>query len=145
MYKSELVDVRKQDEVPSPEDIEYRYRPAPPDVMPPVGSRHLMHIFQHPDCADEESLCLSRFPKKLNEKLRCQKGIKPGWGIQFEEDWDAKKLWIFVFVLFGLGSTTIGILWAVLEHSIQDAFAIAAYMLAFATITMGTIRAMLVM
>ena len=145
MYKSELVDIRKQDDVPPLEDVEYRYKPAPPDIMPPVGIRHLMHVFQNPDCAEEESLCLSRFPKKLKERLRCKGGTKPGWGLQFKEGLDTKKLWITMFVVFGLGSLTMGISWAILKHSIQDAFAIAAYMLAFATVTIGTVRAMLVM
>ncbi|RDL37225.1 uncharacterized protein BP5553_04658 [Venustampulla echinocandica] len=145
MYKSELVDVRKQDDVPPPEDIDYRYKPAPPEIIPPVGSKYLMHVFQHPDCAEEESLCLSRFPKKLKERLRCRGGIKPGWGLQYEDGLDIKKLWITLFVVFGLGSLTIGISWAILKHSIQDAFAIAAYLLAFATVTVGTVRALLVM
>jgi hypothetical protein len=145
MYKSELVDIKKQNELPPPQDKDYRYAPAPPDTIPPVGNNYLMHVFQHPDCAEDEPLCLSKFPKKLKEKLLCRGGIKPGWGLQFIEGWDAKKLWMIGFLFFGLGSLTIGVLWAVFRHSIQDAFAIAAYMVAFGTMTVGTVQAFLVM
>ena len=104
-----------------------------------------MHIFSHPECAEEEPLCLSRFLKKLKERLRCKRGIKPGWGLQFVEGWDAKKLWLIVFLLFGCGSLLIGVLWDVFDHSVQDAFAIAAYMIAFATATVGSVQALLFM
>jgi hypothetical protein len=144
MYKSELVDVRKEDDVPPPEDVEYRYVPAPPELIPPVGSNYLMHIFQHPDCAEEEPLCLSKFPKKLKDRLRCLRGVRPGWGLQFIEGWDSKKIWIILFVFFGLGSLAMGVLWAVFEHSIQDVFSMAAYMVAFATVSVETVQAILV-
>ncbi|KAH7399773.1 hypothetical protein BKA64DRAFT_670366 [Cadophora sp. MPI-SDFR-AT-0126] len=145
LYKSELVDIRKRNHLPPPEDVEYRYMPAPPETIPPVGNNYLMHVFQNPECADEEPLCLSRFPKKLKERLACQRGIKLGWGLQFVEGWDGKKLWLTGFVFFGLSSLTIGILWAVLKHSIQDAFAVAGYMVALGTMSIGTIQAFLVM
>lgn len=145
MYRSELVDVRKINDIPPPEHQEYKYAPAPPDVIPPVGDRHMMHLFQHPECADDEMLCLNRFPKKLKEKLKCAKGINPGWGLQFVEGWDLRKIWILVFILFGMGSLVLGVLWAVYKHSIQDAFAIAAYMLTFATLTVGVMQALLIM
>ncbi|KAE8442247.1 hypothetical protein EG329_003718 [Mollisiaceae sp. DMI_Dod_QoI] len=145
MYKSELVDVRKIDDIPPPNHVEYRYLPAPPDLIPPVGDRHMMHLFQNPDCAEDEALCVSRFPKKLKEKLKCNGGVNPGWGLQFVEGWDWKKIWLIVFAFFGLGSLLIGVLWARYEHSIQDAFAIAAYMIGFATVTVGTAQALLMM
>lgn len=50
-----------------------------------------------------------------------------GWGLQFVEGWDFKKLWILVFVVFGLGCLVLGMLWAVYKHSIQDVFAIAVH------------------
>lgn len=145
MYRSELVDVRKINDIPPPEHQEYKYAPAPPDVIPPVGDRHMMHLFQHPECADDEMLCLSRFPKKLKEKLRCAKGVNPGWGLQFVEGWDFRKIWIVVFMLFGLGSVVLGVLWAVYKHSIQDAFAISSYMLTFAALSVGLMQALMIM
>lgn len=113
--------------------------PAPPDILPLVGSNYLMHVFQHLDCAEPKPLCLSRFPKKLKERLRCKGRIKPGWGLQFVKGWSAKRIWIVVFVIFGLRSLTTGILWAVFKHSIQDAFALATYIVAFATVSVGIV------
>jgi len=56
-----------------------------------------------------------------------------------------KKIWILTFVIFGLGSLCMGIVWAFCHRSIQDAFAIAGYIAAFATISTGTTQALLVM
>ncbi|EKD20242.1 hypothetical protein MBM_02194 [Drepanopeziza brunnea f. sp. 'multigermtubi' MB_m1] len=124
MYKSELIELKSRNV--------YKY--TPPETIPPIGTNYLMHVFQHPDCAEEEPLCLSRF---------CKGGIKPGWGLQLIEGWDARKLWLLGFLLFGLGSLTVGVLWTVKSHSIQDAFSIASYMLAFGAMTVGTVQAFL--
>jgi hypothetical protein len=35
LYRSELVDVRKVDDIPPPDDTEYRYAPVPAHVIPP--------------------------------------------------------------------------------------------------------------
>jgi hypothetical protein len=145
LYRSLLVDVRKTDDVPPPTEKNYRYRPAPPDIVPPVGEKHLLHLFENPECAEDDESCLSRFPKKLKEMLKCSGGVSPGWGLQFVEGWDTRKIWIIIFVFFGIGSLLIGVLWAVFEHSIQDAFSMAAYMVAFATVSVGTVQAILVM
>jgi hypothetical protein len=143
MYGREFVSVRRQDVVPPPQDTEYRYKPAPLDFIPPVGENQLLHCFHNPDHAGDEPFCLDRFPKKLKDKLKLTKDV--GWGLQFVEGWNVKKLWIVVFVFFGLGSLLIGIFWAYFKHSIQDAFSIAAYMVAFATVSVGTVQALLVM
>ena len=148
MYPSEFVNVSRPDipPVPPPENKDYRYQPAPPELIPPVGENYIMHLFEHPHDAADGPFCLNRFPKKLKERLKCIGGdINPGWGLQFVEEWDVRKIWIICFVFFGLGSLLIGILWAIYGHSIQDAFAIASYMLGFATVTVGTIQALLVM
>jgi hypothetical protein len=145
LYRSLLVDVRKTDDVPPPTEKNYRYRPAPPDIVPPVGEKHLLHLFENPECAEDDESCLSRFPKKLKEMLKCSGGVSPGWGLQFVEGWDTRKIWIIIFVFFGIGSLLIGVLWAVFEHSIQDAFSMAGYMVAFATVSVGTMQAILVM
>ncbi|KAM0176541.1 hypothetical protein ACHAPC_009164 [Botrytis cinerea] len=147
MYRSSLIDVRQKDVIPPPDHIEYRYSPAPPEVIPPIGDNHLMHLFLHPDHADEDTVCLDRFPKKLKEKLSCRKGQPTnfGWGLEFVEGWDMKSIWIVAFIVFGIGSLLLGILWAVYKHSIQDAFAIAGYMVSFTAISVGAIQSLLVM
>ncbi|KAF5869876.1 putative tetratricopeptide repeat domain protein [Botrytis fragariae] len=138
MYRSSLIDVRQKDVIPPPDHIEYRYSPAPPEVIPPIGDNHLMHLFLHPDHADEDTVCLDRFPKKLKEKLSCKRGQPTnfGWGLEFVEGWDMKSIWIVAFIVFGIGSLLLGILWAVYKHSIQDAFTIAGYMVSFTAIRM---------
>ncbi|KAF7895423.1 hypothetical protein EAF00_007237 [Botryotinia globosa] len=147
MYRSSLIDVRQKDVIPPPDHIEYRYSPAPPEVIPPIGDNHLMHLFLHPDHADEDTVCLDRFPKKLKEKLSCKKGQPTnfGWGLEFVEGWDMKSIWIVAFIVFGIGSLLLGILWAVYKHSIQDAFTIAGYMVSFTAISVGAIQSLLVM
>src|ERR1700712_1992407 len=104
----------------------------------------MMHLFQNPSHAKTDSICLERFPKKLLGKMTCNGNANLGWGLQLVEGWDIKKIWIIAFVLFGLGSLLTGILWAHFKHSVQDAFAIAAYMVAFATIALGTAQVALV-
>lgn len=42
MYRSELVDVRKEDAIPPPGHVEYRYQPAPPELIPP--GKFLLHF-----------------------------------------------------------------------------------------------------
>jgi hypothetical protein len=166
LYCSALVDVRKIDDIPSPEDVEYRYAPVPPDVIPPglctshpsssqafllikvaVGDNHLMHLFQNPTCASTSPVLMQRFPKKLLRPLTCPSvnPLTPGWGIQFLAAWDLRKIWLIVFLLFGFGSALIGILWCVFKHSVQDAFAIAAYVVAFGAVSVGSVQALLVM
>lgn len=95
MYRSELVDVRKTDDIPPPGHVDYRYAPTPPDVMPPVGDRHMMHLFHHPECAESDSICISRFPKKLKEKLNLPNEGSQSWlgtavcrGLGYSKDLD---------------------------------------------------------
>jgi hypothetical protein len=56
-----------------------------------------------------------------------------------------RKIWTISFILFGFGSMLIGVLWGVYGRSIQDALAIASYIVAFATLSVGTLQAWLVM
>ncbi|KAI9853396.1 MAG: hypothetical protein M1830_006676, partial [Pleopsidium flavum] len=112
-YRSLLVDIRKVNDMPPPEMAnEYRFEPVPADVVPPIGENHLMHLYHHPKDADESlSICLSRFPKKLREKLAVcpQRGTGIGWGIQFVDGWHWKKIWILSYALFGIGSLVLGV------------------------------------
>ena len=100
-----------------------------------------MHLFHNPSHADENAFCFDRFPKKLKERLVYKGNVNRGWGLQFNEGWNTKMIWIISFVIFGLGSLAMGILWTFCHRSIQDAFAIASYMAAFATISIGTLQA----
>jgi hypothetical protein len=147
MFRSQAVDIRNsqidKEILPPLERIEYIYKPAPAEVIPPVGENYLKHRLQHPDHAEDDPVCLNRFPKKLREKLAICSGqlSEVGWGLHLEEGWDHKKTWIVGFVIFALGSIVWGVLWTVFEHSIQDAFAVSGYMIALAGLTIGFIQA----
>jgi len=41
-HKSDLVDVRKEDDIPPPEHPDYTYEPVPPESVPPVGERYMV-------------------------------------------------------------------------------------------------------
>ena len=92
---STLVDIRKTNDIP-PETYknEYRYRPVPAEVIPPIGENHLMHLYDHPEDAEETAICLDRVPKKIRERLGVcpQRGTGPGWGIHFVEGLHWTKL-----------------------------------------------------
>ncbi|KAE9376310.1 hypothetical protein N431DRAFT_462155 [Stipitochalara longipes BDJ] len=147
LYCSELVDVRKVDDIPLPEHVEYRYAPVPPELVPPIGHNHLMHLFHNPSCALDSPVLMQRFPKKILRPLTCPNlnPLTPGWGIQFLSTYSAPKLFILFSIFFGLGSLVFGILWCAFKHSIQDAFAIAAYVVALGTVSLGSVHALLVM
>ena len=69
MYKSELADIQKHDDIP-PESRkhEYRYNPIPAETIPPIGSNHMMHLYEHLEHAEVEATCVDKIPKKLREK-----------------------------------------------------------------------------
>jgi hypothetical protein len=102
-----------------------------------------MHLYTHPDHAESSPICFEKFPKKLREKLTCKGGTNEGWGLQFIEGWNMKKISGLVFLLFVVGSLGIAVLWSVYEHSIQDAFTMASYVIAMAAMGMGTLQASL--
>jgi hypothetical protein len=130
--KSQSVDVRIKNSIPEPTNIDYRYRPVPIDLIPPVGEHRLMHFFYNPDCAEDVSTCLERFPKRLRGKLACgEKPVITGWGLQLEEGPNIKKVTIAYLVCVFI-SVIWGIIWTVLRHDIQGAFTISAFILAIA-------------
>lgn len=53
-----------------------------------------MHIYHHPEDADQETVCLTRFPKKVKERLRLGETDLPiGWGIKVMEGMHWNKVW----------------------------------------------------
>jgi hypothetical protein len=75
LHRKALVDIRKIDDIPPPiRQNEYRYNPIPTDVIPPIGKNFLMHLYHHPEDADQDTICLSRFPKMKNQRLQIQAG-----------------------------------------------------------------------
>jgi hypothetical protein len=51
-----------------------------------------------------------------------------GWGLYFQEEWDPTKFWNIVLSIFLVGSLLFGVLWSFLEHDLQGAFGVSAYM-----------------
>lgn len=144
-YKSHLVDVRKLDDIPPGTNTEYKYDPTPMDLEPPVGDNHLMHLFQHPDHAEEDLNVIDRFPKKLNSDLnfgnQAGRRTATAWGIQVLEGTSTRRIWTFGFPVFGVGSVVVGIVWAAVFNNTQDAMAVAALIAAFGTLLIGFLQA----
>lgn len=130
VYEKFLVDIRELDVVP-PADQFATYRHEPTHLKPPIGSNMLMHYMRCPQDATTRAPCLTKFPKKIREKLTvCPiKGVSPGWGLQFVEGWDWKKILIGSFLAFLISATIVGIVCWRLGHNIQDTFAVAGSLL----------------
>ena len=147
LYENELVDVKKLDEVPPPtKDNEYKHGPPnPPELSPPLGSTLLMHLFKHPTLAGTRKLCLKKIPRKLQNRLIVlnEEDDATGWGLQFIEGWSKKRLMYMTALTFVLSSLVVMILVAILGHDIQNAAAIASFMLSFVTVGIATAQAAL--
>lgn len=142
LHRKSLVDIRKRNDIP-PEDRrnEYRYRPVPAEVIPPVGKNFLMHIYHHPEDADQETVCLARFPKRVKETLKLGGADMPvGWGIEFVEGVHWNKVWCFGFAIVAVSLVT-GVVWSCVRRDVQGGFGIAGYMMAFLTFMVGMLQA----
>ena len=145
MYKSELVDIRKENDIP-PEGKkdEYRYRPMPAELIPPVGENHMMHLYEHPEEAEDTAVCLNKVPKKVRERLQVcpQRGTGLGWGVHFIEGLHWVKLWMLG--LSGLiASVLFGVCWSILRDDVQGGFGVSACMMMGLTFTTGVVQAAL--
>ena len=82
-----------------------------------------------PKCihADETSV-LEQLPKRTCGELHGEAG-KPaeGWGIHFEEGWDADLLIGTILTLFLLASLLFAVLWSHFELDVQGAFGVSSY------------------
>lgn len=142
MYKSELADIQKYDDIP-PESKkhEYRYNPIPAETIPPIGSNHMMHLYDHPEHAEVEATCVDKIPKKLRERLRLcsNQGTRLGWGICFDEGLN----WFMVWLLGSIGlllSMVFGLLWTCLKDDMQGGFGVAACMMMTFVFTAGILQ-----
>ena len=121
---------------------EYTFKPMPADMIPPIGSNHLMHLFEQPEDAEVVPALYRKIPKKLRARLKAcpRKGSSVGWGLQFVEGMN----WVVVFIYgcagFGL-SPLAAVVWAVAKADVQGAFAIASFMIAFLLFCGGIARA----
>ncbi|KAL8952700.1 MAG: hypothetical protein Q9222_001399 [Ikaeria aurantiellina] len=142
MYRSELVDVYKYDDMPPEEKKdEYRFSPTPADLIPPIGPNHMMHLFEHPDHAETDGVCLDKIPKKLRDRLQScpAKGIGLGWAIYFVEGLDWFMIWLLGFAGLLL-SLVLGIAWAIRRDDVQGGFGITACMMVGFVFTTGLVQ-----
>ena len=144
LHKHQLVDIKEKNDLP-PVTLknEYRYQPIPAETIPPIGKNHLMHLYEHPDHADDLPFCLERIPKKLRDQLRLCQHQAPGlvgWGVYFAEGFNWPKFWIFGSVVLSL-SVLFGVCWSTLRHDVQGGFGVTACMMVAVTFTTGVVQA----
>ena len=144
LHKHQLIDIKEKNDLP-PASLknEYRYQPIPAETIPPIGTNYLMHLYEHPDHADDGPFCLERIPKKVREQLRLSPHQAPGllgWGVYFAEGFNWPKFWVFGSVLLSL-SVLFGLCWSTLRQDIQGGFGITACMMVAVTFTTGVVQA----
>ena len=144
LHKHQLIDIKEKNDLP-PADLkhEYRYQPIPAETIPPIGTNHLMHLYEHPDHADDVPFCLERMPKKIREQLKLAPHQAPGllgWGVYFAEGFNWPKFWVFGSVILSL-SVLFGVCWSTLMQDIQGGFGVTACMMVAVTFTTGVVQA----
>ena len=144
LHKNQLIDIKKKNDLP-PVSLknEYRYQPIPAETIPPIGKNHLMHLYEHPDHADDVPFCLERIPKRLREQLQLSPHQAPGllgWGVYFAEGFDWPKFWVFGSVTLIL-SVLSGVCWSTLRQDIQGGFGVTACLMVAVTFTTGIVQA----
>lgn len=113
----------------------------PVEVMPPIGSNLLMHLFENPEDAETIPMLYRKIPKKLRDKLTAcpVRGSSVGWGLHYVEgmNWLA----FLAYGSFGFGFALLAALvWMPLKSDVQRGFAIAGYMIAFLLFCGGVAR-----
>ncbi|KAK5123344.1 hypothetical protein LTR85_002775 [Meristemomyces frigidus] len=120
VHQNRFADIRKSPDVPPGATSDYSFEPG--DLLPPVGSQYLLHLFKHPEDYDDELITYLRAPKK-NGRLT----LGRGWGISLVEGFEAAKVWLMVSTFFAVGSLVFAIAWAYIRHDVQGAFGVAAW------------------
>ena len=85
-----------------------------------------MHMYHHPEDAEDETFCLTRFPKRVKEKPQVPKhdGVRAGWGINYVEGMHRQKVYASGMVTCLL-SLSFGVAWTILKDDIQTFLACA--------------------
>lgn len=135
-HRNRFADIRKVPDVPLPGRADYAFEPS--DLLPPVGSRYLLHLFRHPEDYDGELITYLRAPKKSG---RLRLGV--GWGINLVEGFLAERVWIGLSAMFALGSLVFGVVFAVKKHDVQGAFGVAAWIVTLGALAAGWLQACL--
>jgi len=144
VHRNRFADIRASPSMPpvsstndnSPSKHPYNFEPV--DLVPPVGSAYLLHLFKHPEDYDGELITYLRAPKR---RERLEFGM--GWGINLVEGFLAQKVWTFTMACFGAGSGIFAILWTVKKQDVQGAFGVAGWIVTLAALILGGIQAWL--
>lgn len=110
----------------------------PSDLLPPVGSAYLLHLFKHPEDYDSELITYLRVPKR---HVQLKGGV--GWGINLVEGFLADRVWVFLTIFFALGSLVFALVWILKDHDVQGASGIAAWILSFSVLAFGWLQSFL--
>ncbi|EME88309.1 uncharacterized protein MYCFIDRAFT_192510 [Pseudocercospora fijiensis CIRAD86] len=92
-HQNRFADIRKTPDMPPTGKIDYSFEPG--DLIPPVGSQYLLHLFKHPEEYDGEMIAYLRVPKK---KGRLALGV--GWGVHLVEGFMPDRVWMCVNLFF---------------------------------------------
>lgn len=117
---------------------QHPYTFEPNDLLPPVGSTYLLHLFRHPNDYDSELITYLRSPKR---RQRLEFGM--GWGVHLVEGFLAQRVWAFTVGICGLSSAVFAALWAIMKKDVQGAFGVAQWVLGIAVLMVGGIQAWL--
>jgi hypothetical protein len=138
IHRNRFADIRKCPDMP-PSGLKSGYDFEPVDLVPPVGSKYLLHLFKHPEDYDGELITYLRSPKR---RERLEVGV--GWGINLVEGFLADRVWTLVIGFFALGSLIFAIVWvSVRKDDVQGAFGVAAWMTTLAGLSVAWAQACL--
>lgn len=136
VHRNRFADIRKCPDMPSPKSG-YDFEPA--DLVPPVGSQYLLHLFKHPEDYDGELVTYLRAPKR---RSRLEFGV--GWGINLVEGFLAARVWMLVIGFFVLGSIVFAAVWVCKRNGdVQGAFAVSGWIITLAALAVGWAQACL--
>ncbi|KAF9732571.1 hypothetical protein PMIN01_09429 [Paraphaeosphaeria minitans] len=145
IHRNRFADIRATPSMPptsssanknSPSQHPYTFEAV--DLIPPVGSHYLLHLFKHPEDYDGELITYLRAPKR---RERLEFGM--GWGINLVEGFLAQKVWAVIIAGFGVGSAVFAILWTIKKADVQGAFGVAGWLVTLATLVLGALQAWL--
>ncbi|CAN9200328.1 unnamed protein product [Alternaria alternata] len=117
---------------------QHPYSFEPNDLLPPVGSTYLLHLFKHPQDYEGELITYLRSPKR---RQRLEFGM--GWGVHLVEGFLAQRVWAVTMGICGLGSLAFAILWIIKKGDVQGAFGVAQWVLGLAVLLVGGMQAWL--
>ena len=66
VWKSDLVDIQRENVIPPEErQDECHCRPVPADLIPPIGEKHILYLYNFPQCPEVTGHLFHRIPKKI--------------------------------------------------------------------------------